>query len=502
MKFIESFLDRHTMYLVVLVMLGALTLVSFIFSIVGWLPFTVLELLYILTTISLVATGNHYILKLLTKAPANYDSTLITIFILFFLYLPTTRVDELVGIALVAVVAVAGKYILAYRKLHLANPAALAAVLVGLTDLSFASWWVATPTLLPFVVIGGLLVAIKLRRLTMVMVGLAAALVTFVGMSLWQGSVNIEDLQFFFLYTPIIFFLTIMATEPLTTPGTQRLRLVYAVFLGVLFNVPFVLGPFYNTPELTLVLANLVFYPFGLRRRLALTLIEKKQVAKQTMEFSFKADENFRFLPGQYLEWTLPHKDKDARGIRRYFTIASAPSEESIKLTARISEPGSSFKKELQELETGTVIHATARAGDFVLPNNSTEQKYIFIAGGIGVTPFRSMVKEQLLHEKQLDAVMFYLNKTEEDIAYRDLFDSAQSVGLKTVYVIDKPTANWNGEVGYITEEMLTRLAPDYKDRLVYVSGPPGLVRAYTVLFHQLGIPPSRVKTDYFPGLA
>lgn len=503
MKWLEKLLDRHTMYRVVLTVLGVWVAASFLLSVLQVIPFTPLELLSSFAILLLVSFTVHYLFKFVFRAPANLDSTLITALILFFLFLPTTVPMELAGIALAATVGVVGKYLLAYHKLHLFNPAAMAAFAVGLTQLNFAAWWVANPYLFPLVLLGGLIIAKKIRHLTMVYYGLAAAFLVFVLVKALHGPISFSDLQFFFVSTPIIFFLTVMVTEPLSTPGTHKLQSLYGMTAGALSSLPFAFGPFLvNTPELSLLIANLLFYPTTLRGRLVMSLEAVKEVAKNTFEYSFKTSTKFKFKPGQYLEWTLPHRGSDQRGIRRYFTIASAPSEETVKLTVRTTDSGSSFKKELQALKPGDKLYATSRAGDFVLPPDSEKYKYIFIAGGIGVTPFRSIIKEMMAQGRNLDAVLFYANKTAEDIAYGDLFREAKKIGLEFVPLLDNPPEIWDGEKGFIDDVILRHHASDFKERITYISGPPPMVNAYKKLLLSLGVKREQIKTDYFPGLA
>ena len=124
------------------------------------------------------------------------------------------------------------------------------------------------------------------------------------------------------------------------------------------------------------------------------------------------------------------------------------------------------------------------------------------MAGGIGVTPFVSMVEDCLIKHQTIDAHLLYCNNEIDDIAYAELFSKAQSLGLQTAHVLNKPPTDWLGESGYLTPEMVRRLVPDVQSRIIYLSGPPGMVSSYEKLFEQLGVPRNNIKTDYFPGLA
>ncbi|HQT83050.1 MAG TPA: FAD-dependent oxidoreductase, partial [Candidatus Paceibacterota bacterium] len=132
----------------------------------------------------------------------------------------------------------------------------------------------------------------------------------------------------------------------------------------------------------------------------------------------------FTFRPGQYLEWTLGHRFSDNRGNRRFFTIASAPTEADgmVRLGAKFYEPKSSFKRALGAMKLNDAISVSHLAGDFVLPKDK-KKKLVFIAGGIGVTPFRSQVQHLMNTNDKRSVTLFYSNKTASEIAYKYIFD-------------------------------------------------------------------------------
>ena len=215
--------------------------------------------------------------------------------------------------------------------------------------------------------------------------------------------------------------------------------------------------------------------------------------------FAFRSDKPFPFRPGQYMEWTLGHANADSRGNRRYFTLASAPTERAIQLGVKFHNPSSTFKKALAAMQPGDTILAGQLAGDFTLPKNSARdsaRKLAFIAGGIGITPFRSMVKDLVDRGEQRDIVLFYSNRTESEVAYRDVFDEAtQKIGLKTVYVMTDGGTRLNAAV--IMREM-----PDWRLRTFYLSGPHAMTDAFTATLRGMGVPRTHIKTDFFPGFA
>ena len=231
------------------------------------------------------------------------------------------------------------------------------------------------------------------------------------------------------------------------------------------------------------------------KSRYVLTLKEKKSEGTGTYDFIFKPDKKLWFRPGQYLEWTLGHERSDGRGNRRYFTIASAPTEKEVHLGVKFHEPSSSFKKKLLSMQPGDTIIAGQLAGDFTLPKNS-KQKLAFIAGGIGITPFRSMIKNLVDRNEQRDAILFYSNRTAAEISYREVFDEAlERIGMRTVYTI---TEGGNR----LTADAIKKEIPDYRRRMFYISGTHAMTNAFEGTLREMGVPSRHIKTDFFPGFA
>lgn len=490
------------MYRVVLNGLFVLVGISFLLSFAGILYYTPLQLLSSFVLLTVVCYTTNLIFAKLVGATTNIESSSITALILFFIFLPVASFNDAYSLAAAGGIAMASKYILAINNKHIFNPAAIAAFIMGLLGNGDAIWWAGSDIMLPFVLIIGLLIVRKIRRFRLFFSFLFASLVT---IGIFQSINQIpltQALPEAFVSWPIIFFATFMLTEPFTMPPTKKLQIIYGAIVGILFGSQFEFGPIYSTPEFALIAGNIYSFFVSPKANLLLTFKERKQAAANTFEYIFASNKKLHFKPGQYLEWTVPASITDARGNRRYFTIASSPTEEGIKLGVRMEEKSSTFKKILTDMQPGKKIVASQLTGDFTL-SEDTNQKLVFIAGGIGITPFRSMVKYLTDKNEKRDIVLFYANKIESEIAYKDVFADAEKIGLKSVYILSDKTKvpqNWAGKVGRLDEAMLSEIVPDYKDRLFYISGPNAMVDAYKILLRKVGIPHGNIVTDYFPG--
>jgi len=334
---------------------------------------------------------------------------------------------------------------------------------------------------------------------------LLAAVTTILLISLVNNNTTIQNKIYQTLFSSSLFFFAFtMLTEPLTMPPTKRLQSIYGALVGVLFTPHFHIGSFFTTPEIALAIGNVFSYLVSPKGKLITRVHEKVQTTPGMVDFVFVPDKKIRFAPGQYMEWTLPHKDPDSRGNRRYFTIASSPTEDTLRLGVKFYANGSSFKKALLTMDPKALIVGGQLGGDFVLPKDE-RKKLVFIAGGIGITPFRSIIKYLIDLKQKRSIVLLYANKTADEIIYKDIFTEAEKeLGLKTVYTLtdkDKIPANWKGEIGRIDAAMIARQVPDYKERTFYLSGPHAMVVAYEDVLKIMDVPGSQIKKDFFPGL-
>ena len=221
-----------------------------------------------------------------------------------------------------------------------------------------------------------------------------------------------------------------------------------------------------------------------------LTLAERKVEAPGVESFILTPQEPLRWRAGQFLHYVLHHEPTDDRGSDRWFTVSSAPAEGRVMITTRrAEEKGSSFKTALFALKVGETLEISDVDGDFTLDDPTKE--YVFIAGGIGATPFRAILR-QLEHEgKQTKITLFYANR-DEHIPYKaELEEMARNnPNLKIVYVVG----------GRIDEAKIKETVADISTPLFYVSGPEPMVDAMNKILKGMGVPEAHVKGDWFPG--
>ncbi len=490
--FVDNFLNSITMYRLLLYYLILLLSAALIYSILGVFPFEPIPFIFSVTILVGVSFVSNKALERIFNVQTNVESLYITALILALIITPPTTIFGILFLVIAAFLAMASKYILNIAGKHIFNPAAIAILITGFTINRYASWWVGTLAMFPFVLFGILIVR-KIRRFDLVFYFIISALVFSFGLSFMRGNMNIFTiLRNSFIDSPLLFFAFVMLTEPLTTPPTKFLQSVYGGIVGILFS-PIHLGIFFTTPEIALSIGNIFSYLVSPKEKLILKLKEKTKLTDDVYDFVFTADKKLNFKAGQYLEWTFGHKNTDTRGNRRYFTIASSPTENEIRIGIKFSKKrGSSFKREISDMKIGDKIVASQLAGDFTMPKDTG--KFVFIAGGVGITPFRSMIKYLIDTNQKMDIVLMYSDKKTNDFVYKDVFKKAVGeLGLKAIYFETE-------KEGRMTADVIKKRIPDYKERIFFLSGPHGMVSNFEKSLAEMKLPKKQIKVDYFPG--
>jgi ferredoxin-NADP reductase len=498
---IDNFLNKITMYRLVLYFLIVLLVVGIILGALGVISYSPLSIIFSSILLTAVCYLTNQIFAGVFDAPANTESAYITALILALIIAPSTNFASYLFAIVAGILSMATKYILAIKKKHIFNPVAIAVSLTALFAGSSANWWVGTAWMMPFVVIGGLLIARKVRREDVIFWFIAASFLTIVTAGFIKGSDILMLVKTVVFDSPIFFFAFVMLTEPLTSPPTKKLQIIYAFLVGFLFTPYVRIGNIFFTPELALIVGNIFSYIVSPKEKLILELKSIIKIAPDTFDFVFPLTKKLAYTPGQYMEWTLPHDNVDSRGNRRYFTLASSPTEDNLRLGIKFGSPPSSYKTAI--LKGSGKIVAGERAGEFTLPKDSNE-KLVFMAGGIGITPFRSMLKYLIDTNQKRDIVLFYSSKKASEAVYQDIFRKAEvELGVNVIYTItdDKEIPlGWTGKVGRIDENMIKAEVPDFSQRRFYLSGPHAMVEGFKKVLKDMGIENKKIKEDFFPG--
>lgn len=497
-NWLDQQLNRVSMYRLLSIILSSMTIVAFLLSITGAIPHQPIAILTSAALLIFVSYVSNALFSRLFAVKAHQESSYITALILFFIFAPSLHYVQLAELALIAMIASASKYVLAVRGRHIFNPAAIATVILSLLNIAYATWWVATPALLPITLLGAGLILYKTRRVPMAALFLCVAVGAIIIIATVNGQ-RLPDAVTLLSSWPLIFFAGIMLSEPLTLPPRRWQQYLVAVIVALLFAIPIHVGTFSSTPAVALVIGNLIAFTFLQRRSILLMFKGSSELTPRSRQYHFKLVRPLRFLPGQYMEITIPHTPHDSRGVRRSFSIVATPGASDISFGIRLPETPSSFKAALKNLHKGVVIHATTVGGDFIIPKEP-DIPLLFIAGGIGITPYISHLLDLQQRNDVRDIVLVYAVQAMDDIAYIDILKRA---GIRVIIVTlsaeEVPVPSWQHvNRQHLSAEVIKEILPDLHRRRVYVSGPPAIVNNTKHIMKSLKI--KGVISDYFTG--
>jgi ferredoxin-NADP reductase len=231
--------------------------------------------------------------------------------------------------------------------------------------------------------------------------------------------------------------------------------------------------------------------------------LRRAEVADGTMAFYFARPFEFDFRAGQAVTLTLiDPPETDAKGNRRTFSIASAPREEVIMIASRMRD--TAFKRTLKTMPRSTLVQLRGPIGKFIL-DPVDERPAVMLAGGIGITPFFSMLRQSAEESQRRRLYLFYSNRTPQSAPFLEELGSLERRNpcLRVIATMTglAPTArNWGGPRGFINEEMLARNLDDLLEPIYYVAGPPQMVAAMLALLTAAGVPKEHIHTDEFFG--
>ncbi len=212
--------------------------------------------------------------------------------------------------------------------------------------------------------------------------------------------------------------------------------------------------------------------------------------------FFFKPETEFNYTAGQYVELTLEHKHPDNRGIKRWFTLSSSPNDALLSITTKIDkDKSSSFKTALTKLQPDDELNMTGPMGDFVLPK-ILQTPLLFVAGGVGITPFHSILSWLSSTKEERPIKVIYAVKDEEEILFLETFHKAnQHVSV----IVGNPSPSWGGERGTLSANLILGLTSPTPESLIFVSGPEPMVEKLETDLKNNGIKQSQLVLDFFP---
>ncbi|MGD0899447.1 MAG: FAD-dependent oxidoreductase [Thermoguttaceae bacterium] len=228
-----------------------------------------------------------------------------------------------------------------------------------------------------------------------------------------------------------------------------------------------------------------------------------QEVAEQTMAFRFEKPASLTFTPGQCIEMTLLNPpESDAEGNSRVFSIASAPYEDFIMVATRLRD--TAFKRVLRGLPPGTEVGVEGPFGDLKLHNDKSRAAVV-LTGGIGITPFRSILLNAAKEKLPLPIFLFYGNRRPEDAAFLDELQDLEKQNpnyrlISCMSEMENSHRSWQGETGVINSQMLAKYLVELVSPIYYVTGPPTMVKAMHAMLKDTGVDDDNIRIEEFAG--
>jgi len=224
-----------------------------------------------------------------------------------------------------------------------------------------------------------------------------------------------------------------------------------------------------------------------------------KEIIPRTQDmisYRFPRPEGLDYKPGQYMLVTIKAGEKE---LMHPFSLSSSPTEkEFIEFTKKLTD--SEYSNTLRTFKPGDWARIDAPYGNFTFQGE--RDKIVMLAGGVGITPFRSICRYATDTKLASSIILLYGCRNEDEIAFKAELEEMQrqNPNLKVVFVLNEASSQWKGPVGFITAELVKTQISNYKERMFYVCGPPGMVKAMENLATSMGLPPSQLKLEALAG--
>ena len=232
-------------------------------------------------------------------------------------------------------------------------------------------------------------------------------------------------------------------------------------------------------------------------------LLNRVEVAQDTMAFHFEKPMGFDFKPGQSADLTLINPpETDTEGNTRTFSIASAPFDNQLMFATRMRD--TAFKRSLKKVAIGTIVKMDSVMRSFTLHKNPVNAA-LFLAGGIGITPFFSIARQADHDHAPHSLYLFYSNRRPEDTPFLDTLRGLEKSNpnfkvICTMTDMSKSTKEWNGETGLIDKEMLARYLTTLQGPIYYIAGPPAMVAGVRQMLVAANVDEDDIRTEDFAG--
>lgn len=218
--------------------------------------------------------------------------------------------------------------------------------------------------------------------------------------------------------------------------------------------------------------------------------------AQDMVSYRFPRPNALKYRAGQYMMVTIKSGEKE---MVHPFSLSSSPSEMNhIEFTKRLTE--SKYSETLRAAKPGDWARIDAPYGTFTFQGE--HPKIVLLAGGVGITPFRSICRYCTDTQVNSSIILLYGNRGENEIAFRTEFDEMQkqNPNLRVILILNEASSYWKGLVGFINANLIKTQIPDYNERVYYACGPPGMVKAMETTVAKLGLPSSRLKLEVLAG--
>jgi ferredoxin-NADP reductase len=236
-----------------------------------------------------------------------------------------------------------------------------------------------------------------------------------------------------------------------------------------------------------------------------LPFLYSEKISSDAYSFYFNRSQvtDLDFIPGQYIRMILPHENPDERGTSRFFSIASSPTQKEILMITTKIGP-SSFKKNLLGLQQGMEVQFFGPIGKFVFHKEDTRPR-IFLAGGIGITPYHATIKYAADTNLTIPMTLFVSYKIPEERVYIEEFERIKKEHswfkiIETITRAEESRMLWNGERRRINEELIKKYSPDFANCLFMVSGPSAMVEATNEIVKNMGVANEQIEIEKFTG--